>query len=62
MTMAAQPRSYYITPNEYLRRERAAETKSEYYDGVIVAMAGASPEHNIIAANIIIQLNTSLTS
>jgi Uma2 family endonuclease len=58
--MAAQTKPYYITPEEYLRRERDAETRSEYHDGVIVAMAGANPEHNIIAANVIIQLNTQL--
>src|SRR5579859_4604384 len=58
--MVAQTKPCYITPEEYLRRERNAETKSEYYDGVIVAMAGASPEHNIIAANVIIQLNAQL--
>jgi Uma2 family endonuclease len=37
-----------ITPEEYLRMERAAETKSEYDDGVVYAMAGGSPEHNLI--------------
>lgn len=28
--------------------ERAAETKSEYDDGVVYAMSGASPQHNLI--------------
>ena len=32
--------------------ERAAETKSEYDDGVIYAMAGASYAHNIIVGNL----------
>ncbi|HLV80451.1 MAG TPA: hypothetical protein VKT32_09220 [Chthonomonadaceae bacterium] len=31
-----------LTPQAYLERERAAETKSEYHDGVIAAMMGAS--------------------
>lgn len=35
----------YLTPNAYLERERQAETKSEYYDGTMVAMAGASRSH-----------------
>jgi Uma2 family endonuclease len=41
----------YITPQEYLKWERKAETRSEYYDGVIVAKAGASWEHNLITGN-----------
>jgi Uma2 family endonuclease len=35
----------YITPEEYLERERRAEFKSEYYDGQIFAMSGASSRH-----------------
>lgn len=41
-----------VTPEEYLRRERAAETKSEYYDGIVYAMTGASPRHNLIVGNL----------
>ncbi len=40
------------TPEEYLTREREAEYKSEYLDGHIYAMAGASMEHNTISANV----------
>lgn len=58
--MVAQTKSFYMTPGEYLRRERDAETKSEYFDGVVVAMAGASLEHNLITANVITQLNGHL--
>ena len=42
-----------ITPAEYLAAERAAETKSEYYAGQVVAMTGASLAHNRIVANLI---------
>ena len=49
--MVAQPQHYYITPMEYLERERNAEFKSEYDDGVILAMAGSSPEHAAITFN-----------
>lgn len=40
------------SPEEYLALERAAEYKSEYVDGHIYAMTGASHEHNVIAFNI----------
>lgn len=41
-----------ISPEEYLRIEREAETKSEYDDGVMYAMAGASREHGLIIGNL----------
>ncbi|MDQ2807752.1 MAG: Uma2 family endonuclease [Chloroflexota bacterium] len=50
--MSAQPQHYY-TPEEYLALERAAAYKSEYLAGEIFAMAGASPRHSSIAANLI---------
>ena len=40
------------TPEEYLALERLAEFKSEYIDGRIVAMTGASKPHIMIAGNI----------
>ncbi len=58
-TLAAIPVARY-TPTEYLKRERAAKTKSEYYDGEIVAMAGASREHNLIVKNLITMLENQL--
>jgi Uma2 family endonuclease len=42
----------YISPSEYLELERLAETKSEYLDGRIYAMAGASLAHNTITMNL----------
>ena len=41
-----------FTPAEYLRRERAAEYRSEYYAGEIFAMAGGSPRHSLIKINV----------
>lgn len=41
-----------FTPEQYLALERKADSKSEYYNGFIVAMAGASIEHNTIALNL----------
>jgi Uma2 family endonuclease len=37
---------------EYLAREQTSSTKHEYINGEIVAMSGATPEHNLVAANI----------
>jgi len=49
--MSAQPQHYY-TPEEYLDLERTAEYKSEYLAGEIIAMSGATEDHNVIALNI----------
>lgn len=49
--MATAALTYY-TPEEYLALERHAEFKSEYIDGRIVAMTGASAPHNRIAGSV----------
>src|SRR5437868_13849004 len=41
-----------VSEQEYLASERKAEFKSEFYRGEIFAMAGATREHNLIAANV----------
>jgi Uma2 family endonuclease len=57
--MAIVP-EYRVTPEDYLRLERAAEIKSEYDDGVIYAMSGASYPHNLIVAGLIRSLGNRL--
>ncbi len=47
--MAIQP-NVYVSPQEYLALERQAAYKSEYIAGTIVAMSGASREHNLGAS------------
>jgi Uma2 family endonuclease len=41
-----------FTEKEYLALEAASETKHEFIDGEIVAMAGASANHSLILMNI----------
>jgi Uma2 family endonuclease len=50
--MTPSPERVRYTPAEYLNLERASETKSEYLNGQIVAMTGASRPHNLIAGNL----------
>ena len=57
--MATQPK-HPLTPEEYLVRERLAETRSEYYRGEVFAMAGASEKHNSIVTNLVASLVTKL--
>jgi Uma2 family endonuclease len=57
--MASQPKPSY-TPDQYLLMEREAEFKSEYIDGYIVAMVGASEPHNLIVTNTASELRNKL--
>jgi Uma2 family endonuclease len=50
----------YISPEEYLRLERQAEYKSEYLNGEIFAMTGASRKHNLISINLSSSLSQQL--
>lgn len=49
-----------ITPEEYLANERSATFKSEYYQGEVFAMAGASEQHNLIVMNVGASLHSQL--
>lgn len=51
-----------LTPEEYLANERVAFEKSEYYQGEIIPMAGASRNHNRIKENLIISIGTALAN
>ena len=59
MTALPQPKTYY-SPEEYLALERAAEFRSEYLNGKIFAMAGESPEHGRIKADVVVALGNQL--
>jgi len=49
-----------LTFDEYLEIEGKAEFKSEFVNGWMYAMGGASPEHNQIVANLIIEIGAQL--
>lgn len=48
------------TPEEYLRLERGAVEKHEFYRGEVFAMSGGSPRHSLVIANVIGTLSTRL--
>jgi len=49
MSTHALPR---LTPEQYLELERKADRKSEYLYGETLAMAGGSPLHSLVIANL----------
>src|SRR5262245_26554542 len=49
-----------LTPEEYLEGERYSDVRHEYVDGRVYAMAGASDDHNRIAANLLAFLHAAL--
>ena len=57
--MSLRPKPY-LSPEDYLALERSAEFKSEYFDGEIFAMVGASESHNLIVINTIRELSIQL--
>lgn len=57
--MSTVPRHRYSV-EEYLAYEQRREDKSEFFAGDIFGMAGASPNHVLISANIISGLHVRL--
>jgi Uma2 family endonuclease len=55
----SQPQRHY-TLDDYFAVEETSLVKHEYCDGQIFAMAGASLDHNHIAANVLMLLRTAL--
>ncbi len=58
--MGLAQRKIEYTPEAYLEFERAAETRHEYSDGHIYAMAGESLAHSRICINIAREISLSL--
>jgi Uma2 family endonuclease len=58
MSSAEQPQYYSV--EEYLAIEEQAQTKSEYIDGWIRAMTGATNRHNCVKINCLVHLVNQL--
>lgn len=58
MAHAAQP--HFVTPEEYLAAERVAVERSEYWGGEVFAMAGGSPEHDLIGVELLVAVHAAL--
>jgi Uma2 family endonuclease len=58
--MSTVPSPRKLTEAEYLAIERAALTKSDFFDGEMYAMAGARRNHNLIVANVVGELREQL--
>lgn len=50
----------WISLEDYLEREERATERSEYFNGEIFAMAGGTPEHNLILGNVLGELRSQL--
>lgn len=59
--MSAVP-APFVKAEDYLAAERLAERKSEYVDGHVYAMAGASLSHTRICSNLVHHIRTRLGS
>ncbi|MBP0018863.1 MAG: Uma2 family endonuclease [Cyanobacteria bacterium SBLK] len=49
-----------LTPEQYLELEEESETKHEYIDGEVYAMAGTTDAHNTIAGNLFVLIRDRL--
>jgi Uma2 family endonuclease len=60
VAMALAKPIHRLTEAEYLEIERHAEFKSEFFQGEMLAMAGETQLHSLIAANLIGELRAAL--
>jgi Uma2 family endonuclease len=56
--IVSTPTETRLSPQEYLRLERLAERKSEYFDGEVIPMPGVSREHNVINGNLVFEFKS----
>lgn len=50
----------YLSPQDYLALERQAERKSEYLEGEMIAVTGASENHILAVTNLVRELSAQL--
>ncbi|MDO9046719.1 MAG: Uma2 family endonuclease [Methylobacter sp.] len=60
MALESKQQAEWISEEAYLQGELLSETKHEYIDGAVYAMAGASKNHQRITANVLSELLTQL--
>ena len=58
--MVAQPDRPHWSVDQYLELERFSSVRHEYIDGQVLAMAGGTTAHGVIAANLIALLRPAL--
>ncbi|MFN6401123.1 MAG: Uma2 family endonuclease, partial [Planctomycetota bacterium] len=58
--MSSAEKPDYYSDQEYLQIENQSHSKSEYVDGWIRAMTGASLRHNVVAGNCFLSLGNQL--
>jgi Uma2 family endonuclease len=54
--IVSTPTEIRLTPEEYLRIERLAERKSEFFGGEVIPMPGVSRYHNRINRDLIVEI------
>jgi Uma2 family endonuclease len=52
MSLATVQTIHQLSEEDYLRSEKTSTVKREYIDGQVVAMAGATHNHNFISGNV----------
>lgn len=62
LSMGLPQTTIRYTPEEYLRRERDATERHQFYHGEIFAMAGGSAQHSLIIANVSREVGNHLKS
>ena len=60
--MGSQNQATFISEQDYLAQEKAAEVKHEYIAGQVFAMTGASMNHERIVTNVLKRFGTHLES
>ncbi len=58
--MSSAAAQSHLTPEEYLALERKATIKSEYLNGQMYAMSGATRAHNLVCGNVFGELRNQL--